>query len=100
MRADHSLGFERGGRLDRVTFDEGDRVEAGAVPPADEPSGEGAGDEVLEAIGFEPTSFEQVVVRTGLPLGEVRARLDAQVVSGRAVEQSGWFERVGRGDGV
>lgn len=50
-------------------------------------------DDVFDAVGFEPTSFEQVAVRTGLPLGQLRSRLDSLAADGWVVEQSGWFER-------
>ena len=51
------------------------------------------GNDVLDAVGFEPTSFEQLAVRTGLPLGQLRSRLEALGADGWVVEQSGWFER-------
>ncbi len=64
----------------------------GRTGSADDPATE-PDDEVLAAVGFEPTSFEQIVVRTGLALGLVHERLDGLAHGGWVVEQSGWWER-------
>jgi DNA processing protein len=51
---------------------------------------------VLDALGWEPATLEQVAVRTGLGLGTLSTSLHRLRDLGRLVEQGGWYERVAR----
>jgi DNA processing protein len=57
------------------------------VPTGDEAT-------VLEAIGWEPCSLEQLMVRAGMPLGDLMAVLDRLAVVGWIVRRGAWCERV------
>lgn len=48
---------------------------------------------VLAALGWEPATLEQVVVRTGRSITEVSTALHALRERGRLVESGGWFEQ-------
>jgi DNA processing protein len=50
---------------------------------------------VLEAIGWEPCGTEELMLRTGLALGELALTLDRLEDAGWIVRRSGWSERVG-----
>lgn len=50
---------------------------------------------VLEAVGWEPTSLEQVLVRTGLAPGPVAAALARLEHESWVRGDAGWWERVG-----
>ena len=49
---------------------------------------------VLSALDWEPSSVEQVLRRTGLPLGIVSVSLDRLTHRGRVRGGAGWWERV------
>lgn len=49
---------------------------------------------VLDAMGWEPTTVDELVLRTSLGLDELAASLMTLRVSGRVVETGGWWERV------
>ena len=54
------------------------------------------GQEVLDAIGWQPATFDQLAQRSELSLGELAVALD-DLVRARWLEQRGsWFERVSR----
>ena len=53
---------------------------------------------VLDALGWEPATLEQLVLRVGGGtggLGRVATALGALVVDGHVVERGGWYERAG-----
>ncbi|MDP8937388.1 MAG: DNA-protecting protein DprA, partial [Actinomycetota bacterium] len=50
---------------------------------------------VLEALGWEPTSLEQVVTRSACPPGTVSVALARLERDGWATVSGGWWERVG-----
>jgi DNA processing protein len=60
---------------------------------ADGPSGVEA--TVLEAVGWEPTSFEQILVRTGLAPGAAALALERLERESWVRGDAGWLERVG-----
>jgi DNA processing protein len=49
---------------------------------------------VLEAIGFEPSSLEQIADRLEAPLGPVSVHLLSLEADGWIVQQAGWYERL------
>ncbi len=49
---------------------------------------------VLEAVGWHPSTTEQVVLRTGRSLGEVALAIDELVRGGWLSRREGWLERV------
>jgi hypothetical protein len=55
---------------------------------------------VLDALGWQPASLDQLALRTGLPIIPLVAALDRlrrdRWIDGR----DGWFERVGRDRGA
>ncbi len=50
---------------------------------------------VLEAVGWIPTSLNQVVGTAALPLGVVSAHLEQLAAAGLVVEERGWWQRRG-----
>lgn len=69
----------------------GQRRRQRAVPTDALPAGESG--RVLEALGWQPATLDQLVLRTGLALGMV-ARLAAELeVDGWIATDGGWFER-------
>ena len=61
------------------------------------PSAVGAG--VLDALGWQPTTLEQVVVRTGLTPPDAAVALDDLVRDGWVDESGGWYERAAKPGG-
>ncbi|MGH9210410.1 MAG: DNA-processing protein DprA [Acidimicrobiales bacterium] len=61
-------------------------------PPADGDRG------VLEAVGWQASSLDQVAVRTGLPFPELAGALDRLCAANWVRRQGGWYERVAAGD--
>jgi len=51
---------------------------------------------LLEAMGWQPASLDQLVVRTGLSPGQASVALARLEVGGWVVGQSGWWEQVRR----
>jgi DNA processing protein len=74
---------------------------AGAFPsPGDaerrpDPQPEEAG--VLESMGWEPATFDDVCARSGRGPGQVSVALAGLQVAGWVVERAGWWERVAAG---
>lgn len=69
------------------TADRGERTESRPAPaPGDE--------EVLDAIGWQPASFDQVVTRTGHDLAVVAESLERLMAGGWVAQQGGWYERI------
>jgi DNA processing protein len=63
------------------------------VPPdhADRP--------VLEAVGWQPSTLDQLVLRTGRDLGGLAPALDRLCGAGWVARHGGWYERVAAGPG-
>jgi DNA processing protein len=69
------------------TAERGERAEPRPAPaPGDA--------EVLDAIGWQPASFDQVVTRTGQDLGLVAESLERLMAAGWVAQQGGWYERI------
>lgn len=64
---------------------------AGLGTPAEEPL---PGDAVLDALGGDTASLDQLALRSGLGLGELAARLQQLVIAGRVADEAGWYSRV------
>lgn len=83
--------------LDRAAADRAaaDRAAADHRQAASRPRPEGAAAKVLDAIGWQPAATEQLLLRTGLPLGELGAHLDELEEAGWLTRRAGWYERAG-----
>jgi DNA processing protein len=55
---------------------------------------------VLDALPWQPTAMEQVLLSTGLEIGDVVLALDELESAGWVSRAGGWVERLGRGDRV
>jgi len=67
-----------------------DRAERRVAPsPADEA--------VLEAIGWHPSSIDQLALRTGDDLSVLAEALERLLVAGWIVQHGGWYERIAQG---
>lgn len=53
---------------------------------------------VLEAIGWQPASLDQLALRTGLPIGPLAVSLSRLAAAGWVRERDGWHERVARAE--
>lgn len=51
--------------------------------------------EVLDALGWEPTSLNRVVARSGLPVSQVIETLERLAEHGSVAEERGWWQRIG-----
>jgi DNA processing protein len=58
------------------------------VAPGDRP--------VIDALGWQPATFDQLVRRTGLSVVEMAAALHRLVTDGWIAQRGGWYERLGR----
>ncbi len=58
------------------------------------PKGDAAA--VLEAIGWEPASTEQIVVRTNLTVSQIATVLDQLADGGWITNSGGWYEQIGK----
>ena len=63
---------------------------ATSPPPPDDPHQAA----LLEAMGWQPASLDQLVVRTGFSPGQVSVALARLEVGGRVVGEAGWWEQV------
>lgn len=54
---------------------------------------------VLNAVGWEPTSTEALLRRTGMKLGEAAVVLDRLAQAGLVRDGGGWWERLSGGPG-
>jgi DNA processing protein len=52
--------------------------------------------DILDAVGWEPATLEQLVVRTSRPVGEVSLALWALERDGWVMVEGAWYEQVGR----
>lgn len=62
--------------------------------PDHRPRPDAADDALLDALGWQPTTLEQVLVRTGLPIGTAALALERLEATGWLARRGGWFERV------
>ena len=51
-------------------------------------------DPVLEALGWEPATIDQLVMRTSLGVEDIAVALSTLEVGGKVQHQGGWWERV------
>lgn len=58
------------------------------LPPPDDVA-------ILDALGWQPASLEQIVALAARPIGEVALALDRLEAGGWVARRGGWFERVG-----
>ena len=78
-----ALGLQSAGRRARV--------ERRPPPdPGDEP--------VLEALGWQPATLDQLLLRTGRDLGSLVLALDRLDEAGWVARRGGWYERVAGGE--
>lgn len=54
---------------------------------------------VLDAVGWQPSSFEQVVARVARPVPEVAEALEELLADGWIACRGGWYERIAEGRG-
>jgi DNA processing protein len=55
--------------------------------------------ELLEVLGWQPATLEQLVLRSTRPIGEVAAGLARLSLDGWVRERGGWYERLAKGGG-
>jgi DNA processing protein len=53
--------------------------------------------QVLDALGWQPATLDQLAVRTGLLLPDLAAALDRLQTAGWTAQRGGWFERAAAG---
>ena len=56
----------------------------------------GADATVLTALGWQPASLDQLLLRTGLGLGPLTLALDTLAETGWVAQRGGWYEQVAR----
>jgi DNA processing protein len=78
-----ALGLQPAGRRARVER---------RPPPADDDK------PVLDAVGWQPATLDQLVLRTGRDLGSLVLALDRLGEQGWVVRRGGWYERVAGGE--
>lgn len=71
-------------------------LQRGTVESREPPSPED--EPVLDAIGWQPVSLDQLVLRTGLPIGPLAVSLARLSAGGWVRERDGWHERVARAE--
>jgi predicted Rossmann fold nucleotide-binding protein DprA/Smf involved in DNA uptake len=49
---------------------------------------------VLDAVGWEPSSLEQIADRVDAPLGPVAVHLASLIAEGWVAHRAGWYERL------
>jgi DNA processing protein len=77
------------------------RGAGGRDPAADRrPPPEPADRAVLDAVGWQPATLDQLVLRTGVGLATLAPALDRLCEAGWLARHGGWYERVGGPDGV
>jgi predicted Rossmann fold nucleotide-binding protein DprA/Smf involved in DNA uptake len=62
-----------------------------APAPADEP--------VLDAVGWQPSTLDQLAWRTGLAMPALAAAIERLLAGGWLAQRGGWYERIARGQG-
>ena len=67
---------------------------AGAAPPRDRRATPDAADQpVLDAVGWQPATLDQLLLRTGLVLAVLAPALDRLCDAGWVARRGGWYER-------
>jgi DNA processing protein len=70
------------------------RSGAGPSRPADDRPAPDAGDQpILDALGWQPATFDQLVLRTGRSVAALAPALHRLVAAGWVDQRGGWFER-------
>jgi len=71
---------------------------AGRVPVAAAPRGRSSPDEqlVLEALGWQPATLDELAQRCPIGLGRLAVAVDALVATGGLTRRGGWLERAAR----
>jgi DNA processing protein len=65
--------------------------------PDPRPAPSGSDRQVLEAMGWQPATLDQLAVRTGFLLPDLAAALERLEAAGWAAQQGGWYEQVAAG---
>jgi DNA processing protein len=53
---------------------------------------------VLEAVGWQPSSFDQVALRVGIDLPTLAQSFERLLAAGWIVQHGAWYERIAQGD--
>jgi DNA processing protein len=70
----------------------------GVAPPGDRrATPHGADQPVLEAVGWQPSTLDQLLARTGMPLAALAPALDRLCDAGWVARRGGWYERIADG---
>ena len=72
-------------------------AEANRTRPDHRPAPDSADEPVLEALGWQPATVEQVAARAGRDLAHVVMALERLLAQGWVDERGGWWERAARG---
>jgi predicted Rossmann fold nucleotide-binding protein DprA/Smf involved in DNA uptake len=68
------------------------------APPGDRrATPHGADQPVLEAVGWQPSTLDQLLARTGMPLAALAPALDRLCDAGWVARRGGWYERIADG---
>jgi DNA processing protein len=70
---------------------------AAAVPVEDRPTPTPDDQAVIDAFDWQPATFDQLVLRTGLPVGDLAVALHRLAALGWIDQRGGWYERRGGG---
>ena len=93
--------IQQGAKLVLGAKDVLDELHLPSPPPAAHPSGttstRNADDPVLDALGYDPQTLDELIARTGLPAATLNARLLDLELEGRVARLPGQqFQRIGR----
>ncbi len=53
--------------------------------------------EALEAVGWQPATLDEVVLRSGLSVADTASAIESLVAGGWLSRTNGWLERVSHG---
>jgi predicted Rossmann fold nucleotide-binding protein DprA/Smf involved in DNA uptake len=81
--------------VDDVLVALGLRLEGRRGPVDHRSPPDATGRDVLDALGWDAASLEQIAVRTGRSVPELSLALHRLEVDGWLVQSAGWFEQVG-----
>ncbi|WP_343293827.1 DNA-processing protein DprA [Vandammella animalimorsus] len=96
VRGDGGQGQD-GETLDELVSQQGPEPAPAPAPPAP-PKPLGPQQALLEAMGFDPVSLEQLEARTGLPTAQLQVLLlELELAQAVARMPGGWFQRLGLG---
>jgi DNA processing protein len=68
-----------------------------AAQPDPRPAPSRSDQQVLDAMGWQPATLDQLAVRAGLLLPDLATALDRLQAAGWTAQRGGWFERVAAG---